>query len=247
MLHDLVCSRAIRRIVHESMFRNKLWPQYQSILYISTQNKSFTPSVLLSVEPYLCFLREVSHVKLGLFENSTWCFKHPIECSILWHLCPFSFPSANNTLLSLFVSVCECLFCFCWRVDCCVEWLFPPWCFLYWVSGVLTLGPYCLLHTVVYVAVQYSWCCQVLKVPQYHGVYPTTVSTLFHYFVVRTLLMVMSSTGSATVHWRLPYNSATTVLLFHPALSRRIVQYSQYFLLLSFSCILQEVSFLLSC
>ncbi len=65
-------------------------------------------SLLLSVEPYLCFLREVSHVKLGLFENSTWCFKHPIECSILWHLCPFSFPSANNTLLSLFVSVCEC-------------------------------------------------------------------------------------------------------------------------------------------
>ncbi len=27
---------------------------------------------------------------------------------------------------------------------------------------------------------QYSWCCQVLKVPQYHGVYRTTVSTLFH-------------------------------------------------------------------
>jgi hypothetical protein len=64
---------------------------------------------------------------------------------------------------------------------------------------VLTLGPYCLLHTVVYVPVQYSWCCQVLKVPQYHGVNRTTVSTLFHFFVLATVLMVMSSTGSATV------------------------------------------------
>jgi hypothetical protein len=112
---------------------------------------------------------------------------------------------------------------------------------------VLTLGMYCLLHTVVFLPVQYSWCCQVLKVPQYHGVYRTTVSTLFHYFVVRTVLMVMSSTRSATVPWRLPYNSPTTVLLFHPALSWRIVQHSQYFLLWSFPCILQEASFLMSC
>ena len=244
MLRDLVCSRAISRIVHESMYRNKLWPQYQSILHISTQNKSFTPSVLLSVEPYLWFLRKVSHVKLGLFENSTWCFKHPIEW-LLHSLAPlpllFPFSQQHSALL-----VCECLFCFCWMVDCCVEWLFPPWC-SFWLSfwcahvgSVLSSTYRCLRTSAVLMVL-------VLKVPQYHGVYPTTVSTLFHYFVVRTVLMVMSSTGSATVPWRLPYNSATTVLLFHPALSRRIVQYSQYFLLLSFSCILQEVSFLLSC
>ncbi len=99
-----------------------------------------------------------------------------------------------------------------------------------------TLGPYCLLHTVVHVPVQYSWSCQVLKVPQYHGVYRTTVSTLFPYFVVRTVLMVMSrSTGSATVPWRLLYNSPITVLLFHPALSRRIVQYLQYFFIVVIS------------
>ena len=142
--------------------------------------------------------------------------------------------------------VCELLFCFCWRVDCCVEWLFLHGDFLIEFPvcsrGVRTvvyipLSTYRrLLHTVVYVPVYYSWCCQVLEVPQNHGGYRTaTVFTLFHYCVVHTVLMVLSCTWSTTVPSWLPYNS-TTVLPFHPAALWRhdVLQYLQYsFLLLS--------------
>ena len=197
MLRDLVCSRSIRRIVHECMYRYKLWHQYQSILYISTRNKSFTPSVLLSVEPYLCFFAgsvtsQTSFVwELHFVSDPTpqWMFHSLPPLPLL-----FPFSQQHSALL-----VCECFFVFLGLIvvsNGCVEWLFPPWWFFDWVSGVLMLGLYCLLRTVVYVPVQYSWCCQVLKVPQYHAGYRTTVSTLFHYFVVRTVLMVMSSTGS---------------------------------------------------
>jgi hypothetical protein len=74
--------------------------------------------------------------------------------------------------------VCELLFCFFWRVDCCVEWLFLHGDFLI-EFPVCSRG----VRTVVYIPSSTTYCC------------------------LRTcvLLMVLSSTGSTTVPWRLPY------------------------------------------
>ena len=177
------------------MYRNKLWPQYQSILYLSTRNKSFIPSVLLSVEPYLCFCGKCHISNLVCLRTRLGVSNTPLSAPFFGTFAPsLSFQPTTLCSPCLWVFVLFLLegWLLCWMVV-------SSMVFFYWVSGVLTLGPYCLLHTVVYVPVQYSWCCQVLKVPQYHGVYRTTISTLFHYFIVRTVLMVMSSTGSATV------------------------------------------------
>ena len=57
--------------------------------------------------------------------------------------------------------------------------------FLIEFSGVLTLGPYCLLHTVVYIPSS-TYLCST------HG---------------------LSSTEGTTVPWRLPYNSIYIVPL----------------------------------
>ena len=59
----------------------------------------------------------------------------------------FSFPT-TNTLLSLFVSCC---FVFVAGLIVVLNACFLHGDFLIEFSGVLTLGPYCLLHTVVYI------------------------------------------------------------------------------------------------
>ena len=96
------------------------------------------------------FLREVSDLLLRSFENSTtWCHaQHHIECSILWHICPFFFLSHHQHFALL---VCELLFAFVAGLIVVLNACFLHGDFLIEFSGVLTLGPYCLLHTVVYI------------------------------------------------------------------------------------------------
>jgi hypothetical protein len=192
------------------------------------------------------FLREVSHLKLGLFENSTWCFKHPIECSILWHLCPFSFLSANNTLLSLFVSVC---FVFVGGLIVVLNGCFLHGVFLlsFWCAhvGSVLSSTYCCLRTSAVLMVLSS--TEGTTVPwrqPYNSIY------------IVPLLCFGYSTHGDVKYWEchstryLGGFRTTVLLLFYSSIQHchgALYSTCSILLLLSFPCILKEASFLLSC
>ena len=208
------------------MYRSKLWPTTSPFcLFLHGINLVHLGIAFSRTLPV--FLREVSHLKLGLFENSTWCFKHPIECSILWHLCPFSFLSANNTLLSLFVSVC---FVFVGGLIVVLNG-----CFLHGVFFIEFLVCSRWVRTVFYILLSTYQCSThgAVKYWRYHSTMASTVQQYLHcstslFWLQYSWWCQVLGVPQYKVPWRLPYNSATTVLLFHPALSWCIVQYLQY-------------------
>ena len=209
------------------MYRNKLWPQYQSILYLSTRNKSFIPSVLLSVEPYLCFCGKCHISNLVCLRTRLGVSNTPLSAPFFGTFAPsLSFQPTTLCSPCLWVFVLFLLdgWLLCWMVVSsmvfflieflvCSRWVRTVFYILlstyqcsthgavkYWryhSTMASTVQQYLHCSTSLF-WLQYSWWCQVLGVPQYK------------------------------VPWRLPYNSATTVLLFHPALSWCIVQYLQY-------------------
>jgi hypothetical protein len=69
MLRALVCSRVIRRIVHNIIYCMILWHQYQCALYISTRNAILWSHGVAFRRTYLEFLREASHTQLALFRT----------------------------------------------------------------------------------------------------------------------------------------------------------------------------------